>query len=242
MTTHFSGTNSLCGTPDRRVMCFRSGFTRIELACVVAVMGLLGGLGLPTLATQRIRSDRAQCIGNLRRLGQAFLTWAEDHRGEFPFRVSYGLGGSNGKTTVAEHLAVMSNSLASPRLLTCPATIRLAATSFSGLRDTNIAYALLVHAVPDRQRTILATDWDLEGGPANSCNVAGKLTVDAFFGRDGLPESFTSSWSATNHAAWGQILFSDGSVQSGDSWSLKQAMALSSFEGDGTTHALKPKQ
>lgn len=242
MMTHFFGERPLCRTPDRRLACSKSGFTRTELACVVAVFGLLLGLGLPTLANQRNRSDRAQCIGNLRRLGQSFLTWAEDHRGEFPFRVSYGLGGSNGKTTVAEHLAVMSNYLASPRLLTCPATIRLAATSFSGLRDTNIAYALLVHAVPDRQRTILATDWDLEGGTASSCLVAGKLAVDAFSGRDGLPESFNSSWSTTNHTAWGQILFSDGSVQSGDSWSLKQAMALSSFEGDGTTHALKPKQ
>ena len=231
-------------SPSAKILLRRScsAFSRLELLCVITTLVMLFGLGLPTLAIQRNRSDRAQCIGNLRRLGQSFLSWSEDHRNEFSFRVASALGGSNGKTTVAEHLAVLSNYLDSPRLLTCPATIRLAASSFSALRDTNIAYALLVHAVPDRQRTILAADWDLQGGSQNSCNVAGKLVVDAFVGTDGLPESFTGFWSSTNHMAWGQILLSDGSVQSGDSWSLRQAMALSSFEGDGTTHALKPKQ
>ncbi len=55
------------------------GFTLIELLTVMATIGLLAALALPTLSAAREAGRRASCASNLRQLYLANSLYAEDH-------------------------------------------------------------------------------------------------------------------------------------------------------------------
>jgi prepilin-type N-terminal cleavage/methylation domain-containing protein/prepilin-type processing-associated H-X9-DG protein len=61
----------------------RAGFTLIELLVVLAVIGLLVGLLLPAVQQAREAARRAQCSNNLKQIGLALHTYAEQF-GMFP--------------------------------------------------------------------------------------------------------------------------------------------------------------
>ena len=60
----------------------RSGFTRVELAVVLVVLGLMLALLLPALQSSR-SGRRAPCLNNLRNIGLALLSWETAHQ-HFP--------------------------------------------------------------------------------------------------------------------------------------------------------------
>ena len=53
-------------------LSIRNGFTLTELLVVVAIMGMLAGIMLPTLNNARERGRRAVCAGSLKVIGEAF--------------------------------------------------------------------------------------------------------------------------------------------------------------------------
>lgn len=62
----------------------RTGFTLIELLVVVAIIALLISILLPSLAAAREQAKRAACSANLKGIGFACLTYAEDAKGALP--------------------------------------------------------------------------------------------------------------------------------------------------------------
>ena len=101
-------------------------FTRIELAAVIAALGLLGTLALPLLAATRADSDRAGCFNNLRLLGRAITMWGDD-RDSLPPWITYVSRGGTRPDSGAKagnawfEFTTLSNELVTPRLLACPA-------------------------------------------------------------------------------------------------------------------------
>src|SRR5262249_49244307 len=73
----------MSGTP-RPVTRARSGFTLVELLVVVAVIGVLAALLLPTLAQARESARRTACASNLRQIGMALRVYVDDHDGLYP--------------------------------------------------------------------------------------------------------------------------------------------------------------
>lgn len=61
-------------------------FTLIELLIVIAVIGILASLLLPSLAAAKRRSQQVACISNLRQIGLGFSLFIADDQDRFPDR------------------------------------------------------------------------------------------------------------------------------------------------------------
>jgi len=62
------------------------GFTLIEMLVVVAIIGILASLLMPSLAGAKRKANAIKCISNLRQVNTALTLYAADHDGEFPPR------------------------------------------------------------------------------------------------------------------------------------------------------------
>ncbi len=68
--------------PRRRCPC--TAFSLIELLVVVAIMGVLASVLLPSLSRARDRTREVTCATNLRTWGHAFHLYANDYNGTLP--------------------------------------------------------------------------------------------------------------------------------------------------------------
>jgi prepilin-type N-terminal cleavage/methylation domain-containing protein/prepilin-type processing-associated H-X9-DG protein len=118
---------------------FNRAFTVVELLVVIAIIALLVVIQFPALANTKSKVERIHCSDNLKRVGVAFRTWAENHNGRLPMQVPQAQGGASGpvgQTATATWTGglnpnankgvywmymVMSNELTTPKVLFCPA-------------------------------------------------------------------------------------------------------------------------
>lgn len=63
----------------------RRGFTLIELLVVIAIIAILAAILFPVFANARERGRQAQCLSNLKQLGNAVLMYTNDNNGSVPF-------------------------------------------------------------------------------------------------------------------------------------------------------------
>lgn len=80
-----NSSSSLPASPRTR----NAAFTLVELLVVVAVLGILMSLLLPSLARAKGKAQTTACMNNQRQLGLAWLMYAHENRD----RLAYNLGG-----------------------------------------------------------------------------------------------------------------------------------------------------
>ena len=174
-------------------------FTLSELLVVIATLALLSACLLPAWARTRSDAHRMDCADNLKQVGVAFRSWANDHNGLMPMSLSGAQGGSlaevgtrtvsttqSGSRGVFKVFLCLSNQLSAPRTLFCPAEYDLAyrqmATTFAGsvsagtggvpyTNDLNVSYFIGVDTSESMPRMLLAGDDNL-GGNADPPNTA----------------------------------------------------------------------
>jgi prepilin-type N-terminal cleavage/methylation domain-containing protein/prepilin-type processing-associated H-X9-DG protein len=125
-----------------------AAFTLLELVVVIAIIAVLAVFSLPALARTRAQAQRIACSNNLKQVGLAFRTWANNHSGNMPMNVAGGgttppaqdaggaAGVANAGVTYLWHVfRCMSNELSTPKILFCPAEMdgstKYAATTFA---------------------------------------------------------------------------------------------------------------
>ena len=129
----------------------KTAFTLIELLVVIAIIAILAAMLLPALAAAKRKAQKINCVNNLKQVGISYRIWEGDNNDRYPQAVTAAQGGAqdycthggnNSTTGTAATLAynpgmvylVMSNELATPKILFCPSD-----TIHSG-QSTNFSY------------------------------------------------------------------------------------------------------
>ena len=93
---------------------FGYGFTLVELMTVVAIIGILTSILLPSLAAVRAKARRIGCINNLQQMGKASMLYADDDsRGRFSN--TYSDGDDNLNWLYPNYISVLNTFI-------CPST------------------------------------------------------------------------------------------------------------------------
>jgi prepilin-type N-terminal cleavage/methylation domain-containing protein len=128
----------------------KQAFTLIELLVVIAIIAILAAMLLPALAAAKRKAQKINCVNNLKQVGISFRIWEGDNGDKYPMAVSVASGGAS--ETVARNGAaaaslnpgyvflVMSNELATPKILYCPSdTIHNQGVNFSLTNTMGVA-------------------------------------------------------------------------------------------------------
>ena len=188
------------------------GFSLIELLCVIAIIGLLAGLLLPVLSQARQRALGAQCGSQLHQAAIAFHSFAHDHNDLFPMQASASGGGTlelvQSSYRLAgdfyfsfRHFQALSNDLASPSVLGCPADTRPAAARFDLLSNSNLSYFVGLNSLYTKPNSILAGDRNVTNDAPSSSSM------------QHLGPGQVLRWTAELHRFRGHLLFADGRVE-----------------------------
>jgi prepilin-type processing-associated H-X9-DG protein len=166
------------------------------------------------LSSSQRRAQRAFCENSLQQIGLAFHTFANDHGSKFPMAISTNDGGSlefveEGFSTSGNfynafrNFQSLSNELVDPQILVCLSdTLRTAAASYAALQNVNLSYFVDVNANFDKPGSVLAGDRNLG---TNLLQTPAILQI----GPGGRLH-----WTWEMHRFTGNVLFSDGHVES----------------------------
>jgi len=210
-------------------------FTRLEVFFVISGLMLMISVCLPLLANTSLRSDQIACLNNLRQIGIAFQAWGTDYEDNRPWFVSTNASGPlSGGTRFHPlwnnaylHYTVLSNHLA-PQALADPADPRKRAAQRwdalpqggflnPGFANNALSYMLGVHSSIAEAKAILSADRNVAFSGAGGCSI-GFSSVAILTVR---PENSFRGWTNGPHGLLGNVLFSDGQVESTSNDRLK---------------------
>ena len=241
----------------------KQAFTLGELLAVLAACALLMAVVWPALANPRERSNRVQCLSNLRSIGQALQQWGVEHEGRLPWRTPWCEGGTMlgpgdciGTQPVWAVGGVynncwfqwlwISNELRTPKILSCPSDSQKRTSSAWGAEPDGFLSASMRNAAVSYFVGLDVFANDRAGLVTGDRNV--RFTISAGTCSSGI--TYNGSLFAGPpltgiggglHTDAGNFLYSDGSAQElssqgfGGRWNANNAA-----QDNGSAHFLTP--
>jgi prepilin-type processing-associated H-X9-DG protein len=196
------------------------GMDILDLLVIIAMVAILAIMFVLIEIRQRYRVDPFICVNNLKQVNLSLRIWEGDHNNKYPMSVSMLKGGGMeliATGNVADCLQVMSNELATPKILICPYDrSRFPATNFQNdFNNSHISYFINPDADESYPQEIMSGDANLaiDGVPVKSGLVV-------------FPSNTQVSWTAARHGRIGNIGYADGSVSEVSTIGLQSALAL----------------
>ena len=188
-----------------------AALTLIEVLAVVSVLAVLATVVIwPVYHAADGNAKTINCVNNLKQVSLAFRLWAGDNDDKFPMQVSVRNGGTMELATGTNawiNFLVMSNELATPKVLCCPADKgRIAAINFqTGFNNANVSYFVSLDANTNSPHALLS-------GDAN-------FAINSVPVKSGLLELYTNTpvaWTSARHyIKCNVIVLADGSIVGG---------------------------
>jgi len=228
-------------------------FTRIELLACVLAAALLGHILASAIALSANRGDRVACFNNLRQIGAAYAQFGMDHDNLMTWAVPMSDGGNYDypfKNNPFVQFSVLSNFIASPRVLMDPADDRSSARCavswdntrqggllYSAFRNNAVSYFLGLDGNFTTPALMLSGDRNLKHDGISGCSSG--IAPAANLNR--APSSM-SAWTNAVHGLSGNIVLYDGSVHEVDTPTLRRIANHEPFgDGSGSSyHILLP--
>jgi competence protein ComGC len=190
--------------------------TLVEVLVIIVILAVLVVLLLPALAAARKKAQRITCDGQLKEIGLSPKIWEGDHTNLYPMSVSTNYGGTLEYFECGEmfrYFQVMSNILATPKMVVCPADTRQPAQDFGPtFGNTNVSYFVGVDADESKPQMPLAGDRNIVGGTKLASGIL-EITTNQL-----------ASWSSEMHDGVGNVAIADGSVQQLTTSGLQQLL------------------
>ena len=207
-------------------------FTLVELILVVAVLGLLAALVVRAQEDAQQRSERMQCMSNLKEIGLAFRVWANRHGNRLPMQYDADRGGSREAIESGEpwrHFQAISNQLKTPRMLICPTDDRERARDFSRLTVANLSYFVGLDVDERQPQMLMSGDRNLTNGVAPKKGILE------------LTDAPLAGWTDVMHVESGNVGLADGSARHLSTVGLRrQITAANQTSKAGTTRLQLP--
>ncbi len=202
----------------------KAAMTLVEVLVVIILLAVIAAIFLPALNRKKENNLRKyfNCENNLKRIGLSFRIWAGDNGDKFPMQVSTANGGTMELVETGNAMAsflVLSNDLATPKVLVCPVdssqdyTTNFRSDYFNGCK-TSYFVGMDVTNEDYPQRILTGDDnFEIGGIPVKSGLLALSTNVNVAWTSSRHFIDATHFWTRTRHVFAGNICFADGSVQ-----------------------------